>query len=107
MLSSQERRDIKFGRKNGRYDIESLLNELRIEQINSGLCTGTAWHETTGELLITVSPADGREIAGVRQATLADYELAIEKAKAAFLEWRKRPATYTWVMRCLPRNGVH
>lgn len=92
MPSSKECRDMKFGRKNGGYDIESLLNELGIERINSGLCTGTAWHETTGEWLISVSPADGCEIAGVRQATGDDYQLAMEKARIAFGEWRKKPA---------------
>jgi aldehyde dehydrogenase (NAD+) len=92
MHSCGKNRNIKFQKQNMEYNIENLLTELRINKINKGLCTGTVWHETTGELLISVSPADGREIAGIRQATLADYHLAMEEAKAAFLEWRKKPA---------------
>ncbi len=74
------------------YHIDELLDELGIEKVNSGLCTGTEWPESGGEVLVSVSPADGREIAGVRLATLEDYHGIMEVAKGAFAEWRKLPA---------------
>ncbi len=74
------------------YNIENFLVALRIEKINPGLCTGTKWHETSGDFLASVSPADGREIAAIRLATVNDYNSVMEKAGAAFMEWRKKPA---------------
>jgi aldehyde dehydrogenase (NAD+) len=74
------------------YKISSFLTELGIEQINQGVCTGTQWFQTKGDLLASVSPADGSDIAQVRQATLEDYNRAIGIAEAAFLEWRIKPA---------------
>jgi aldehyde dehydrogenase (NAD+) len=74
------------------YNIEGFLKELGIEKINSGVCTGTQWHDTAGETMHSVSPADGCTIAGIRLATLQDYEKVVETAQRAFLEWRKKPA---------------
>jgi len=74
------------------YQIEQILKQLGIEKINPGLCTGGEWQESHGEVLTSVSPADGQEIAGIRLATLEDYHAVIGKAQGAFLEWRKRPA---------------
>jgi aldehyde dehydrogenase (NAD+) len=75
-----------------RYNIEEFLSILGIESTNTGLCTGTQWYETAGDLLTSVSPADGCDIAKIRLATLQDYEVAVEKAQNGFLEWREKPA---------------
>ncbi len=74
------------------YHMNEILSQLGIEAMNSGMCTGTEWHETSGEILRSVSPADGREIAEIRLSTLQDYDLAVNKAQCAFAEWRKKPA---------------
>jgi aldehyde dehydrogenase (NAD+) len=82
----------KIIQNNMEYDIQNFLTELGIEKVNPGLCTGTEWTETSGEIMVSVSPADGREIAGIRLATAGDYNKVMEKAGEAFLLWRKKPA---------------
>ncbi len=74
------------------YNIAGFLNDLEIESINPGMCTGTKWHITQGDLLTSFSPADGKEIAKIRQATADDYNNVVEIALKAFAEWRKKPA---------------
>lgn len=73
-------------------DFNKVLSQLGIDKVNSGLCTGTAWQECAGDLLASFSPADGKEIASVKQATLDDYNQTVELACRAFTEWRKVPA---------------
>src|SRR5688500_6482028 len=46
----------------------------------------------SGEDLAVHSPIDGTEIGCVRQVTEAEYDRVVERAHAAFLEWRKVPA---------------
>ena len=74
------------------YRIRETLAELDLSEINSGACTGTRWFETSGDSLVSVSPADGEKIASVRQATKDDYHLIIKQAGDAFLRWRMVPA---------------
>lgn len=73
-------------------DFSEVLAQLGIEKVNPGLCTGTTWQECAGDLLTSCSPADGKEIASIRQATLDDYNKTVELALRAFTEWRKVPA---------------
>ena len=73
-------------------DFSVFLAQLGIEKVNPGLCTGTTWQECAGDLLTSCSPADGKEIASIRQATLDDYNKTVELALRAFTEWRKVPA---------------
>ncbi len=75
-----------------KYSIEDLPGILKLGKINPGICTGTEWHETEGEIIASVSPADGNEIASVRLATWNNYNLVVEKAGEAFLKWRRIPA---------------
>ncbi len=74
------------------YGIHKALNELGINDVNNGLCTGTVWKETSGDIRKSCSPVDGNEIAGIRQATTEDYRTVIATAKDAFKKWRKIPA---------------
>jgi len=74
------------------YSIQETLNQLGIEPVNNGICTGTLWHATHGDVITSYSPADGSAIAGIRQATQNDYERLISEAGKAFLEWRMVPA---------------
>lgn len=70
-----------------------FLKELGIKKNNFGACTGTQWSESKsgGELKIS-SPATGKLIASVYQASEKDYEKILTKASEAFLYWRKVPA---------------
>jgi L-aminoadipate-semialdehyde dehydrogenase len=74
------------------YNIESVLKELGIKAINPGASTGTKWFNTTGELIESYSPADGKLIGKIQQGTWDDYEAIIQKAQIAFKEWRMVPA---------------
>ncbi len=71
-----------------------FLKELGIESINSGACSGPgAWASSAGkDLIISVNPTTGEEIAKVAQASSDDYENVMESAIEAFKEWRMVPA---------------
>lgn len=74
------------------FDIDSILEQLNIRDKNQGACTGTVWFKTSGELQDSYSPADGRKIASVTQATVEDYDKIIATAQSAYLKWRMMPA---------------
>ena len=72
--------------------MESVLNIFNIQPINNGGSTGQNWMDTTGAKIDSYSPVDGKLIASVKSATPADYNVIIETAQSAFIEWRKIPA---------------
>ncbi|WP_205461722.1 L-piperidine-6-carboxylate dehydrogenase [Mangrovibacterium lignilyticum] len=74
------------------FGMHDDLQKLGIKAINEGICSGTKWQTGHGDLINSYSPADGKLIAQVTQATLEDYQQVVEKAKSAFVEWRKVPA---------------
>ncbi len=74
------------------YGIGQVLKALKIESVNRGLCTGTTWIDTAGDVLTSYSPVDGSAIAGIKQSTRADYDSVVAKAAAAFKVWRTIPA---------------
>ncbi len=71
-----------------------MLKELGIEAMNPGACVGAGeWLARDGaDVLRSLNPATGEEIASVHQCNETDYELVVEEAHAAFLEWRQVPA---------------
>ena len=79
---------------NNNNSIQEALKQLGIETVNSGACTGTQWMDTSGEVLTSFSPADGKPIAGVKQCTRTDYEMLVSKAAEAFAAWRMVPAPH-------------
>ncbi|HTO97825.1 MAG TPA: aldehyde dehydrogenase family protein [Myxococcales bacterium] len=48
--------------------------------------------EGAGETLVSLNPASGERLGGVRAVTRADYDARLEQALARFAEWRLRPA---------------
>ncbi|MFZ9942521.1 MAG: aldehyde dehydrogenase family protein [Bacteroidia bacterium] len=74
------------------YGIAETLQRLGIKDINHGACTGTQWMSTKGDIIESYSPADGKLIGKIAQATADDYEAMIALSQKAFLEWRKVPA---------------
>jgi aldehyde dehydrogenase (NAD+) len=72
--------------------IQPVLDQLGIQQINPGACTGTEWLPSQGESLKSFSPVSGRSIAEIKQATLADYNQIVGLAGSAFKKWRMVPA---------------
>jgi aldehyde dehydrogenase (NAD+) len=73
-------------------DIKSVLARLGIEEINSGVTTGTKWLEGKGATTAVNSPIDGKEIAKVKNASIEEYEEVMTSAQAAFKVWRVMPA---------------
>jgi aldehyde dehydrogenase (NAD+) len=74
------------------HAVQDILDKLLIEPVNSGACYGPWIAEPSGGELSSTSPATGELLARVRLAGLADYETVMERAAAAFLEWRMIPA---------------
>lgn len=69
----------------------AFLEELGIKSENSG-CFAGKWLPASGDWIESRSPHDGSVIARVAQATLDDYEKAVEVSRRAFEEWRRWPA---------------
>jgi aldehyde dehydrogenase (NAD+) len=69
-----------------------FLKIFKIQASNNGVSTGLNWLKTKGEKLESYSPVDGKLIASVSSADEKSYEIVIQKAQAAFNEWRTWPA---------------
>ena len=69
-----------------------FLHTLRIQQENSGISTGQEWLSGKGSLIESYSPVDGKKIAAVTAADRNSYDAVINKATAAFQQWRLVPA---------------
>ena len=68
-----------------------FLEALKINDTNPGCYIGN--HRFgSGRIIDSYSPVDGQLIAKVTSATAADYNMAVEQAHKAFLEWRVVPA---------------
>jgi len=72
--------------------IKQVLDRFGIKAVNDGVCTGTVWFKTEGDITTSVSPIDNTEIAKVRNATIQDYEKVVKTAEEAFKIWREVPA---------------
>lgn len=71
--------------------MHEFVKRLGIEGTLPGAAAGEDV-ETSGQLLESVSPADGSVIATVRQATRKEYEALMERSLLAFERWRRVPA---------------
>jgi aldehyde dehydrogenase (NAD+) len=69
-----------------------FLQQLQIEQHNTGVSTGTEWINTHHSIIESCSPVDGKFIGSVAAADQLSYQQIIEQAKKAFMEWRMWPA---------------
>ncbi|MGB0839988.1 MAG: aldehyde dehydrogenase family protein [Chitinophagales bacterium] len=72
----------------------SFLAQLGIQTdaTNPGVSTGQVHQTGGGEVIASYSPVDGQLIGKVGSATRADYDAVMEKAQAAFENWRVIPA---------------
>jgi aldehyde dehydrogenase (NAD+) len=69
-----------------------ILEELGLQEVNSGVC-GASWIEDpSGPELVSYNPTTGEALGRVKQANLADYERVMSDATDAFTSWRMRPA---------------
>ncbi len=72
--------------------MKDLLGRLGIGELNQGALSGLDRLGCRGKTLVSISPIDGKILAKVRQADPAAYEKVVQKAAAAFLQWRDVPA---------------
>ena len=69
---------------------DEILSALGIEDVNPGGFAGD-WLGSGPDLEV-YSPIDGSRLATVQQVTEPEYDAIVDRAHAAFLEWRKVPA---------------
>ena len=72
--------------------IPDILERLHIEPVNSGACYGDWIPSPSGGEMTSFNPATGEPLAKIQMAGPADYELVMERASEAFLDWRMAPA---------------
>jgi aldehyde dehydrogenase family 7 protein A1 len=68
----------------------AFLRTLGLEKRNAG-CFHGEW-SASGPVVPVISPINQKTIAEVQQATIADYEKAIEESQKAYVFWRDVPA---------------
>ena len=69
-----------------------VLDRLGLSAVNSGVC-GRDWIASPGGAeIVSLNPANGRELARVRLASLSDYESVLADSVELFEQWRMVPA---------------
>ena len=72
-----------------------ILQDLQAFSIageNAGVSIGNQAVSSSGQTIVSNSPADGKQIAAVQGADRAAYDAVVEAAQKAFEEWRTWPA---------------
>ena len=69
-----------------------FLTQLNIQLHNKGVSTGKELLSSTGEVIKSYSPVNGKLIASVNSVDKESYEKVVAKAQEAFMEWRTWPA---------------
>jgi aldehyde dehydrogenase (NAD+) len=72
--------------------LENFLKDLGIKELNSGAYAGGWIENPGGKELISINPANGKEIARVKQADENDYEKIVQLSAEKFTAWRMMPA---------------
>ena len=74
--------------------MHEILKELGIKPVNAGVCAGAeGWLDADrGASLASINPSTNEVIASVNCATAADYDRAVDAARAGFESWRLLPA---------------
>jgi aldehyde dehydrogenase (NAD+) len=73
------------------FGIEKALQQLGVQPINEGTSTGSD-NFSSGDIIESYSPVDGKLIGKVKTTTKADYDKVMEAATSAFKTWRLMPA---------------
>lgn len=68
-----------------------VLEKLAIAAENKGSSTGQQWF-SNGDWIDVLSPVDGKLMAKVQTTSPEDYNKVIEKATAAYQQWKQVPA---------------
>lgn len=73
------------------FGIQEALAQLGLKEMNEGTSTGSN-NFSTGDILESYSPVDGKLIGKVKCSTAEDYERVMTSATEAFKNWRTVPA---------------
>jgi aldehyde dehydrogenase (NAD+) len=73
-------------------NIREALTILDIRKKNKGLSTGSKWLNSTGPLLNSFSPVDGKLIGTVSAADEKSYDRVVETSLEGFRQWKAWPA---------------
>jgi len=69
-----------------------FLQQLQLQKKNEGSSTGTQWQASKGQVIVSSSPVDNKEIGTVISTDKEAYEKIITVAQTAFVAWRNWPA---------------
>src|SRR6478609_9258089 len=75
-----------------KFGIKEALDALGVKKRNNGVSTGSKWMRSSGALIDSFSPVDGKLIGSVYSADEATFEKVVAKSQEAYREWRKWPA---------------
>ncbi|MEM8939583.1 MAG: aldehyde dehydrogenase family protein [Bacteroidota bacterium] len=75
-----------------KQDIQSILDDLKIEKSNKGTAYGHYWLDSSRSAIPSISPVDGEKMASVELTDEGAYERVVQEAQSAFHEWRLLPA---------------
>jgi len=73
------------------FGIDKALQELGLQEVNKGTSTGNL-HFSSGDIIESYSPVDGKLIGKVSTTIKEDYEKVMQTATEAFKTWRTKPA---------------
>jgi aldehyde dehydrogenase (NAD+) len=74
------------------FGIQEALTTLGIKKSNPGVSTGKKWLTSSGPVLSSYSPVDGKLIGKVRSADEKSFHAVVAEAQKAFKKWRLVPA---------------
>ncbi len=74
-----------------KFGMQAALEQLGLKEINEGTSTGSN-NFSSGDVLESYSPVDGKLIGKVKCSSAEDYERVIVSAVNAFKSWRTVPA---------------
>ena len=69
-----------------------IRDSLGIGSSHSGTSTGLRWGDSSGLLIQSSSPVDGKKIGSVQSTTKEEYDDVVDCASTAFESWRILPA---------------
>jgi aldehyde dehydrogenase (NAD+) len=74
------------------FGIKESLKSLGISSSNPGVSTGSKWLKSSGPIIESYSPVDGKLIGKVQSGDAATFAKVVDQAEKAFQEWKKIPA---------------
>lgn len=74
------------------FKMQSFIQALGITDHHRGVSTGQQWLPSTGPVIESYSPVDGKKIGSVEGCDRSTYDQVMKQAASAFTAWRQWPA---------------